>query len=196
MNFADYFPLALRTAKPLPTPALDLRHAALGFITEIGEFVSEVKRIEIYGKPMSEEMRLHMIEELGDFNWYIPVMLKSAAAGNVLPALDASQVEELDTLNTIVDLSLMLWGTASVAVFPSISGAAFHDIYFPPAHELSEIAALQVAIIDRIALLLGTDGDQVRAQNIFKLQQRFPDAYSDAAAEARADKGGADHRTS
>jgi hypothetical protein len=58
------------------------------------------------------------------------------------------------------------------------------------------MAEVQAELIDRMAELLGTTGDQVRAQNIAKLRQRFPDAYTDAAAEARADKGGADHLSS
>jgi hypothetical protein len=33
-------------------------------------------------------------------------------------------------------------------------------------------------------------------ENIAKLQERFPNAYSNAAAEARADKGGLDARNS
>lgn len=37
---------------------------------------------------------------------------------------------------------------------------------------------------------LGVSMDRIARDNIAKLQQRFPDAYSNVAAEARADKGG------
>lgn len=43
---------------------------------------------------------------------------------------------------------------------------------------------------------LGFTLDQVCQMNIEKLRIRFPDAYSNAAAEARADKGGLDARSS
>jgi hypothetical protein len=44
--------------------------------------------------------------------------------------------------------------------------------------------------------VLGMDMEQIAWANIEKLRQRYPEAYSDAAAEARADKGGADARNS
>lgn len=37
---------------------------------------------------------------------------------------------------------------------------------------------------------LGVSMNRIAEANIAKLRQRFPDAYSDLAAEARADKGG------
>lgn len=43
---------------------------------------------------------------------------------------------------------------------------------------------------------LGMDLENVALANIAKLRERFPDAYSDTAAEARADKNGADSRSS
>jgi NTP pyrophosphatase (non-canonical NTP hydrolase) len=43
---------------------------------------------------------------------------------------------------------------------------------------------------------LGISMHQMAHDNIAKLQARFPEKYSNAAAEARADKGGADARSS
>lgn len=43
---------------------------------------------------------------------------------------------------------------------------------------------------------LGVSIHQVARENIEKLQRRYPDAYSDAAALARADKGGLSHKES
>lgn len=40
------------------------------------------------------------------------------------------------------------------------------------------------------ATKLGWDLEQVAAENIEKLRQRYPAKYSDSAAEARLDKGG------
>jgi hypothetical protein len=47
-----------------------------------------------------------------------------------------------------------------------------------------------------IAAVVGVPVSQVLADNIAKLRERFPDAYSNEAAEARADKGGLDARNS
>lgn len=194
MNFSDYYPLALRTAKAMPDDAGELRHAALGFIAELGEFVSEVKRIEIYGREMAEAMVAHMREELGDFNWYIPVMLRSRGLTE-LPPITAQQVEEVGAIEDLGNMALMLWATAAVAVLPSIRFKG-EPIQLPDPTEVGEMAAVMIYLIDRIAIELGTTGDQIRDENIAKLRLRYPDTYSDAAAEARADKGGLSARES
>lgn len=120
MNLNEYQALAIRTAKALPTLSANLAHAALGIATEAGEFTTEVKRMAIYDKPMTEEMRQHMAEELGDLLWYVAL-------------------------------------------------AAEH---------------LQIPMA------------KICRDNIEKLRTRFPEKYTNDAAEARADKGGADARSS
>lgn len=120
MNFNEYEALANRTAKDLNSPAANLAHAALGLSTEVGEFNTVVKRVAIYNKPITDEFRADMAEELGDLLWYVAL-------------------------------------------------AAHH---------------------------LGISMHQMARDNIEKLKRRFPDQYSDAHAEARADKGGLDARSS
>lgn len=73
MTLHDYEVAALRTAKDLGSTESDLLHAALGIASEGGEFISEVKRVSIYGKAVTVEMNEHMVEELGDLLWYIAV---------------------------------------------------------------------------------------------------------------------------
>ncbi|TCS37460.1 MazG-like nucleotide pyrophosphohydrolase family protein [Paucimonas lemoignei] len=120
MDLITYQNNALRTEKKLPTPVERLVHASLGLATESGEMTTEVKRMAIYSKPLDEDRRAHLAEEIGDVMWYLAI------------AADA----------------------------------------------------------------LGMQLADIAAANISKLQQRFPDAYSDHAAEARADKGGLDARNS
>lgn len=114
MEFNEYHSAAIRTAKLFSDLGQDLAHAALGLTTEVGEFTTEVKRISIYRKEMTPEMRAHMLEELGDTLWYIAL-------------------------------------------------ACEH---------------------------LGCPMDRIARDNIDKLRKRFPEKYTDQAAEARADKGG------
>lgn len=116
----DYQRLACRTAPPGETQLQSLVHASLGITTENGEYTTVVKRMAIYGKPLSPEFKAHMIEELGDTLWYI-----------------AYALAQLDT-------------------------------------------PMRVAM----------------QSNIDKLRARFPDRFTAEAAEARADKGGADARHS
>jgi NTP pyrophosphatase (non-canonical NTP hydrolase) len=78
MDFNEYQAAALRTAKPEEDTFVgNLVHASLGLATESGEFTTEVKRIARYGKSMTEEMRQHMMEELGDTLWYIALAAKA-----------------------------------------------------------------------------------------------------------------------
>jgi len=185
VNFDQYIPLALRTAKPLDGIYLNLRHAVLGLITEIGEFTSEVKRIEIYDKPMSEEMRLHMLEELGDVSWYLAVAIKALGfTVQPIPVIDHRQT-------TLADAAMTLTSRVNEIITAAIlRDGAYQSTYF------ASCVYQMVSVIDGACELLGSTGDRVRAENIAKLQKRFPDKFTNEAAEARADKGGASHLVS
>lgn len=119
MNFTEYQAAAMRTAQPDKLSG-HLVHASLGLVTEVGEFVSEVKRCVRYGKALDETVIRHMAEELGDVLWYIALAAE---------ALDVPM-------------------------------------------------------------------NQMARENIGKLMKRFPEKFTEGDALARADKGGADHRSS
>lgn len=189
MNFNEYRPLALRTAKMFDSQHSNLQHAILGLMTEAGEFATEVKRRFAYGKPMTDEMQAHMREELGDICWYVPLALY-ALGKDALPALSddvRAEFADMTLVETTVALGAMVGGIATIPNIPQSKLESDGDIFM--------LAAI-VHLVDELALLIGTTGDTVRAENIAKLRKRFPEAYSDAAAEARADKGGVDARNS
>lgn len=185
MNFDQYIPQALRTAKPLNGIEANLRHAALGLITEIGEFTSEVKRVVIYEKPMSEEMRRHMLEELGDVCWYLAVAINALGfQAQPLPIRDLGQ-------NTLEDAALTLaLKNCEIVIASTLGGSAYKSMGF------ANVVYEMISVIDKACELLGASGDEVRAMNIHKLRARFPDKFTNEAAEARADKGGASHLVS
>lgn len=54
---------------PTLNPAL-LLTAAIGMAAEGGEFAEIPKKIFFQGKPFNEEVRFHMMRELGDIMWY------------------------------------------------------------------------------------------------------------------------------
>lgn len=66
-EFATYQQLAMRTAKPMPTPE-SLLHAALGLAGEAGEFADCIKKHWAYSQELD---RKNAIEELGDLLWYV-----------------------------------------------------------------------------------------------------------------------------
>lgn len=75
MNTEDYVNLVLKTENVdfdairsrLDNRSIRLLHAAMGLCTEAGEFMDQMKKYLIYGKPLD---KTNLIEELGDGNWY------------------------------------------------------------------------------------------------------------------------------
>lgn len=187
MDFQNYRPLALRTAKWFPNQRDNIRHATLGMITEMGEFSTIIKRHVIYGKPVDDAMRENMCEEIGDFLWYLPLLLEAIGHTGPLPV-----PAEGDGLASFPNFNLQDPGDWPLIV-TFMSAAVVMTIADQEAGDdlpLKVVQMLVELVDDHIAPWLGTTGDELRAQNIEKLRQRFPDKYSDEAAEARADKGG------
>lgn len=199
MNFQEYRPLALRTCKMLGDPMRDLKHAAMGLMTEGGELMSEFKRVEIYEKVFDNDMRAHAIEELGDFQWYIPVALMAAGVDPDTAAIDDDVLKKLDTLTSTAEVGLCMGLVGNVLTITLI---APNEDTQPRAldddarNAIAHACALLNYLVDHLAGMLGTTGDEVRRLNIEKLRKRYPERYTDAAAEARADKGGLDARNS
>ncbi len=188
MNLTQYQPLALRTEKPLSTAFKRLEHAVLGLITETGEHTTEVKRMAIYEKPLDEARNKHMREELGDVMWYL-------AIGADAIGYQLEDIKDLvgpftgeASFKTIALLQARYVGRLSDIVLES-------DEDLPDSRVATYIGHL-LHLVNDAATLLDTTLEQICADNIAKLQERFPDAYSNEAAEARADKGGADARNS
>lgn len=195
MNLMEYVPLAVRTEKVLPK--IDrVIHGCMGLITEIGEVTTELKRMAIYGKPLDNDRKKHILEEVGDVMWYVAIILDAVEAD--LPYVHLAPKMEMPTGSEgkYEALALMLGvhcgricqTTQQWVMEESIDG------YDMP----SFMASLTMLINGMYVLSLFCDStvEQAMADNIAKLRIRFPDAYSNEAAEARADKAGADARVS
>ena len=194
MKLTEYVPLALRTEKPLPTNDR-LMHGCMGIITEIGELVSELKRIAIYGKPLDDDRKKHILLEAGDVMWYIAIVLDALKA-------DIATVQTVPTIQhpehaegKYPALSLML-GEHCGRVCNLVEEICMDEI-----GELGQamlLASLSMIMFGLYVVCKDCGGtlEQAMADNIAKLQIRYPNAYSNEAAEARADVGGADARVS
>jgi len=200
LRLNQYQPLALRTEKPLPTVTGRLAHAALGLLTESGEITTSVKRIIIYNKPMDTPddkgltLRDHIAEEIGDAAWYV-------AIGADALQLDISLLEPSPherVIRPIGELSLELGGYVG-RFSESVSYLLRSANVIPTPNErvilLNSLANI-VRVLSQFCDSLELQFDEILADNIAKLRKRFPDAYSDEAAEARLDKGGLDARNS
>lgn len=194
-HIEEYGPLAKRTEKPLPGNRRKM-HALLGMITENGEFTTQVKRIVVYGKEATHEMIENMFEELGDWCWYAAIAFDSLGAefsmdDTFLP-IHWNRKTDADRLTYC---SSML-GSISTHFLMGIDlsrldgdDAAMEEQRQSQLHGLRQaIATISMTVT---AISGGTVGlSDILNANIDKLKARFPEAYSDQAAEARADKGG------
>ena len=76
----EYLILSSRTAKSfkegklLNEEEMDLLHAAIGMVTESGEFIDELKKHIYYNKPLD---KVNLKEELGDLLWYVALAMRS-----------------------------------------------------------------------------------------------------------------------
>lgn len=202
-DITTYQALALRTEKLLPTKRDRLIHAGLGLITEPGEGTSAIKRIAIYGKSLDDignkakgtTLRQDLYEEVPDAFWYVAIaadVLGIDFFRATLPKLKPLRREGLRTEQRLVIAALSL----STAV------GRFNEqvLVMDRVPESPGVLAQQLTYIGQelVNICDAADIDLRGAlkDNIAKLRERFPDAYSDAAAEARADKGGLDARNS
>lgn len=187
MNLAQYLPLALRTEKKLPTAQERLEHALLGLITETGEIATEVKRMAIYGKPLDDARRAHIAEEIGDVLWYLAIGADVVEPRIFLEYVDIP-VWDTEVEMPGIKLTCMAMG--------SVVGDLVDHVMSGDHGEVPALLDNALKICWCYAQLIGIPLGQIAADNIAKLQERFPDAYSNEAAEARADKGGLDARNS
>jgi NTP pyrophosphatase (non-canonical NTP hydrolase) len=191
MNFQQYKPLALRTEKPLPSTHLRLNHAILGLATENGEFTTTVKRIAIYEKPISVEFIGHMREELGDLLWYVAI-----AADAIDCDIPEYQYlfEDYESFDTPTQLNMVACRITMEVGFIAFQAPLLHD-----ARSRESIMRGLLNIVCSVSHAcdaLGFAIEDLMVENIDKLQKRFPEKYTNAAAEGRADKGGLDARNS
>jgi NTP pyrophosphatase (non-canonical NTP hydrolase) len=75
----EHTPLFIETGDGLGSAGDDrmysrLMHAAMGMVTESGEFIDALKKLTIYGKPLD---KVNLVEELGDLQWYIALACRA-----------------------------------------------------------------------------------------------------------------------
>jgi NTP pyrophosphatase (non-canonical NTP hydrolase) len=92
MEIDKYQQLAMRTAKT-GDQIYDLRHAALGLASEVGEFTTTIKRVAIYDVDLTQSMLDNLVEELGDILWY--VSLAANAINTNLSAIAGANLRKL-----------------------------------------------------------------------------------------------------
>ena len=186
MKFAQYIPLAVRTCKPLPL-ADHINHMGLGIAGEMGEIIDQLKKANIYGKPLDQT---NIVEEVGDVAWYIAGIVnlfpelhdyldqdsmaadidqgKLASAKEVVTR--AVLLNNMAMSNLIVDLGML---------FDQLGDKAVDDA------DVLKVAKTMCKGLYALALLLDVNLDTACDVNIAKLAKRYGDKYSDYAATNR-----------
>lgn len=198
MNLMEYMPLAMRTEKQLPTNER-LQHGCLGLITEAGEIVTEIKRTEIYKKELSAERMVHICEEIGDIMWYVAIFVNvleiDASALECQPRMPRPQDGEED-LDKMIVLSMVLAEHIGRVCYGVMKCEMQGAVTLEDKGHITVSIGMVLEICRIAAEHCNSTLDKCLEDNIAKLRIRYPDAYSDEAAEARADKAGADARNS
>lgn len=159
MNYEEYTPLALRTAKVI-NPAMDLFHAKVGIVGEIGELCDAFKKHYVYGKPLD---LVNLKEELGDTFWSLVFLcsLQGRKLGNWGATWNAPANRE------------EAWPRHAILVMSHEAGAI--------AMYGRQSITLQ-AMLEQLCWHFDMSISDVLETNIAKLAARYGDKYSDYAA--------------
>lgn len=183
MNFIEYRPLALRTAKPLPGRQQVL-HAAIGLLTEVGELADAYKRHFIYGKPLDA---INTAEETADVCWYLNLLADCVGISGeemqnfYVISLTDSEVEKQFTADT-PEFEKACTRLATAGMVACVTLIADSE-----ALESGELRSIMLEAIPELLAVLsklcmhGTVLDALD-RNIAKLALRYGDKYTDYAA--------------
>jgi NTP pyrophosphatase (non-canonical NTP hydrolase) len=132
-----------------------------------------------------------MREELGDLLWYVAI-----AADAIECDIPEYQYlfEDFESFSTSTQLNMV-----ACRLTTEIGFIAFQAPVMAEASGREFIMRSLVNIVGAVSHAcdaLGFKVEDIMSENIAKLRERFPDKYSNVAAEARADKGGLDARHS
>ena len=173
----EYQGLAARTCPNLPGEHENERHMNLGVITEIGEVLDIFKKNLAYGKPIDV---VNLGEELADISWYIvnKCRFHEIPLEEDFDTVKAEVKELLDTqMFTEQDLPLTL--KAEALMHPLLQA------YCGPTNNIFSAPIVQLAILANIAEWYELDFFQLLTNNINKLKVRYPERFTEEAAQNR-----------
>lgn len=177
MNFLEYSPLALRTAKPFEKKKQRL-HALLGLLTELGELADAVKRHVVYGKPLD---KVNIVEEVADCMWYCNLyMVECQVSTGVVDRAWAAVSKEpgetakayaVDPFALVEDVLFINSLISALNLNPVKRHASDEELIYAATFMLCEF-------LDFAGYTLS----QCLESNINKLAARYGDKYSDYMA--------------
>ncbi len=173
----EYQGLAARTCPTLVEEGSDERHMNLGVITEIGETLDIFKKFLAYNKPMD---LVNLGEELADISWYI---VNKCRIENLL--LEDNFDEVIAETKELVETRMF----TQEGLPPELKAEAILTIilsvYCAPVNTLFSAPIIQLGMLYHIASWFDLDFFQCLTNNIDKLKVRYPERFTDEAAQSR-----------
>lgn len=159
---SEYIALAARTeaAEKFTTPDRFL-HGAIGIFTELVEF-------------REAKTRENKIEEIGDLLWYIALIMRvgGQTSFHILVRTVDENVSVLSATAVIADAAKR-WKYYSAEPDDKV----WDNVY--------DALAIILSAINGYAMQLNVTTEMIMASNIYKLQQRYPQKFTEAAAVNR-----------
>lgn len=172
----EYQGLAARTCPSLGTD-LDGRHMNLGVITEVGEALDIFKKLLAYKKPMD---LVNLGEELADMSWYI---VNKCRFEEILLNDDFNEVL-IDTKG-IIETRMFTQENLPIELKAEAILTMLLVPYCAPVSNMFNAPIIQLAMLHHIASWFDLDFFQCLTNNIEKLKVRYPEKFTEEAAQNR-----------
>ena len=173
----EYQGLAARTCPSLPGEHENERHMNLGVITEIGEVLDIFKKNLAYNKPIDV---VNLGEELADISWYIV----NKCAFEPIPLEEDFDVVLAD-VKELLDNKMFRVENLPIGLKTE---ALMHTLllaYCGTTNNIFSAPIVQLAILANIAEWYELDFFQILTNNIDKLKVRYPEKFTNEAAQNR-----------
>lgn len=173
----EYQGLAARTCPSLPGEHENERHMNLGVVTEIGEVLDIFKKNLAYKKPIDV---VNLGEELADIAWYIV----NKCRFHDVPLDDdftvvKAEVKELLETTIFIEKELSRELKTEALMHPLL------QVYIGPANNIFSAPIVQLSFLANIAEWYELDFFQLLTNNIDKLKVRYPEKFTEEAAQNR-----------
>ena len=176
-DILEYQGLAARTCPTLEGEGVNERHMNLGVITEIGEAMDIFKKFLAYKKPMD---LVNLGEELADMAWYIVNKCRFEEL-----ILDDNFDEVLAETKELVEERMFTKADLPAELKAEAILTLILVPYCAPTNNMFSAPIIQLAMLHHVASWFDLDFFQCLTNNIEKLKVRYPEKFTEEAAQNR-----------
>ena len=173
MTLNEYQALAQRTAST-KTMKDKIGHGVLGLIGEAGEIVDIIKKMKYMGMP-EELAREKLVDEAGDFSWYLVELCTGLGYGIEIVFTNASTWHTTNL--TVAEAAVDLVGRAA-DLYVEDTDNLFMEYRMG---DVEDVVCCYLDLLD----LAKIDGQEVLTHNIDKLRKRYPEGFDAERSNVR-----------